>query len=185
MKNVDTASGWSRPGAGGYIIQITRALNNPKSQRLEIEYDIVDGEFKGYYQDLYNRRGFWGGNFIKSYKPNALPFLKQFIEVILESNQDCTGLVIGDFDDIDETRLPGKYLGIVYGMEEYRGNDGKIKQRPDHYNAIFMTPAQIQQGTFEVPELKLLENKPAPAAVVDTTQQMPEGFIASANENPF
>lgn len=171
MQNVDAAGG-NRPGPGGYIIRIRRALNKADKQYLEIEYDIAEGDFRGYYEDLNQRRGFWGGTFRRSYKPNALPFFKAFIKTVEECNGGAPGLTIGDYQDIDESKLPGLMLGIVYGYEEYVGNDGKVKQRPDHYNAEFTTLEKIRNGEFTVPDLVVSDKNPARAAsagVVDTT----------------
>lgn len=170
MQNVDAAGG-NRPGPGGYIIEITRVMNNLSKQRLEIEYDIANGEHKGYYADLQSRRNFWGGKFIKSYKENAKPFLKAFIQTVQECNGGAPGLVIGDFEDIDESKLVGCKVGIVYGYEEYIGNDGKLKQRVDHFGAEFVNLETIEAGEYTVPDLKLLDGAPAQAVaeVVDTT----------------
>lgn len=180
MKDVGTAN---RPDSGGYVIQIVRATNNAKKERIEIEYDIAEGPFEGYYADLKERRGFWGGSFFKSYKQNALPFFRQLIETVQECNEGAPGLVIGDFEDVDETKLPGKYLGIVFGSEEYMGNDGRIKTRPDNFNAQFVNLDVIRSGQYEVPEPKKYEaSAPAPGGVVDTTA----GFgPVSEDEMPF
>lgn len=178
MRNVDAAGG-NRPGAGGYVIQIMRVMDNPSKERLEIEYEIAEGEYRGYYTDLKERRGFWGGKLIRSYKPKALPFLKQFIQMIQECNDGAPGLVVGDYEGIEESKLPGCKIGIVYGMEEYVGNDGKVKQRPDTFGAEFMSLDRIRSGDYEVPDLKPLEGALAAAqsgGVVDTTAQMPDGF---------
>ena len=57
MSNVTSATGGNRPGAGGYVIRIQRATVRPKKQDIEIEYDICEGEFAGYYQSLCDRKG--------------------------------------------------------------------------------------------------------------------------------
>ena len=177
MQNIDTAGG-DRPGAGGYVIKITKAINRPDKEYVEIEYDIDEGKFRGYYADLNDRRGFWLGRFRKSTKAKALPFLRAFIELVQAENNGAPGLVVGDFEDIDESKLSGCRIGIVYGMEEYIGNDGKVKQRPDYFNAEFVPVERIRDGEFEPPELKPLENNPAQssAGVVDTTAGPVPGF---------
>ena len=171
MSNVTSATGGNRPGAGGYVIRIQRATVRPKKQDIEIEYDICEGEFAGYYQSLYNRKSFWLGKFYKSFKEKAMPFLKDFIEVIMDCNEDADDLLVmkdGKLD-VDETQLPGKTIGIVYGMEEYVGNDGQTKTRPDYFGAAFVSPKKIREGDYTVPELKKLDNGPAVGGVVDTT----------------
>lgn len=188
LSGVDSAGGFRRPEAGGYVIRITRAINNPKNTRIEMEFDITEGEFAGYYADLKSRAGFWGGTFSKSYSPKALPFLKSFIELVQECNPDTTGLVIGDFEDIDETKLVGMVIGMVVGEQEYMGNDGKIKTRLDWYNADYCTPDDIRAHNYTVPEFKPMEEKTAPAGarVTDTTQPDPvQGFQQVDNDLPF
>ena len=179
MQNIDTAGG-DRPGAGGYVIKITKVVNRPDKKYIEIEYDIDEGKFQGHYTDLYDRKGYWHGHgrFRKSTKDKALPYLKAFIELVQAENNGAPGLVVGDFENIDESKLPGCRLGVVYGMEEYIGNDGKVKQRPDFFNAEFVPIERIRNGEFEVPDLKPLENNPvqAGASVIDTTAGPVPGF---------
>ena len=56
-ENVQASSGeFARPTAGGYICLITNVEDVPmnaqgKGDYLRIEYDIADGEFKGYYKE--------------------------------------------------------------------------------------------------------------------------------------
>ena len=187
MRNVSAATGGSRPGPGGYVMQIVRVTNQPKNERIELEIDIAEGPYAGYYKDLSDRKQFWGAKFVKSYKENALPFFKSFIEIIQECNENTDGLVIGDFEDIDETKLVGKLFGMVYGMKEYIGNDGKTKEKPDWYNADYVSLDIIRNGEYEIPDLVPLgadgQQNPQPAGgVVDTTA----GFEAmDPNDVPF
>lgn len=187
LSGVDSAGGFRRPEAGGYVVRITRAINNPKNTRIEMEFDIIEGEFAGYYADLKGRAGFWGGTFSKSYSPKALPFLKSFIELVQKCNPGTTGLVIGDFEDIDETKLVGMVIGMVVGEQEYMGNDGKVKTRLDWYNADYCTPETVRIGDYKIPEFKALDAKPqATGRVTDTTQPDPvQGFQQVDNDLPF
>lgn len=186
LRDVDAAGSYKKPKAGGYVIRIMKVTNNQKNERLEFEFDFAEGEFVGYYTDLQERAKFWGGNFSKSYKENAKPFLKQFIELIMECNPGTHGLVIGDYEDIDETKLVGKAIGMVVGEKEYRGNDGKVKTKLDTYNAEFTTVDAIRAGEFEVPAFKPLaeDNQVQAGKVVDTTA-IPQGFIDNTDDTPF
>lgn len=187
MSNIDAAGNYPRPKAGAYIIRITKAINNPGKERTEFEFDIARGQFAGHYQDLYDRAGFWGGKFQKSYTDKALPFYKGFTEAVVASNADTEGLVIGDYEDVDETKFVNKLVGLVVGEREYIGNDGKQKIGWDMYNAIFLPVKDIEAGNYKVPELVPLEEKAAPFGnVVDTTADMPEGFSkVNDNDIPF
>ena len=171
FSNVDAAGNYPKPKAGGYVIRITRAENNMGKERTEFEFDFAEGEFKDYYQGLQERAKFWGGKFSKSYKEKARPFYRGFVETILASNAHTDGLVIGDFEDIDETKFVGKLVGMVVGEKAYIGNDGKEKVKLDTYNAEFVTVDAIRSGDYTVPAFIPLEEQtaPAPGNVVDTT----------------
>ena len=170
MANVESATGgYPKPKGGGYVCIVTDATNNVAKKRLEIKFDIYEGEFKGYFKELADRANFWGGNFSKSYSEKALPFLKQFIEVVVASNVSTDGLVIGNYEDIDETRLVGKLFGAAIGEKEYMGNDGLKKVKLDTYNAKFYPVEDIRTGNYAIPEFKKLDENAvdASAGVVD------------------
>lgn len=186
LQHVEAASNYPKPGPGGYAIEITKAVNNKDKERIEIEFDICAGEFAGYYKDMKERLGWHTAKFNKSYKPKALSFLKSFIQVVLDSNEDTDGLVVGDFEDIDETKLIGKKIGMVVGEAEYMGNDGTKKVKLDFYNATFINLESYRKGEYTVPDFKPLEGS-APSTssgVVDTTAGF-EPMTYDDNENPF
>lgn len=135
--------------AGGYICQITAAEDEPKKEYLRFEFDIADGEYKGYYRDLYDNKKFWAASFIKSYKTKAQGFFKLMLDCFEKSNRNFS------FHD-DERELRGKYIGLVLGYEEYVGNDNKVKQRI--IVTDFKTVKEIQNGEFDIPELKKLSD---------------------------
>ena len=186
MNNIEAAGNYPRPKAGGYVIQLTKVFNDKAKERLDIEYDFYEGDFKGYYADLNDRRGFWVGKFTKSYKDNALPFFRAFLEAVVASNKDTSNLIVGDYDDVDETQLPGKLVGMVIGERKYIGNDGQVKQNLDNYNATFIAVDDIRAGNFTVPELRVadeLQSGPAPE-VVDMSAPV-DGFTPDLSEPPF
>lgn len=152
---VSEAQEFKRPGPGGYIIKIVSVEDVEDKEYLKIEYDIADGEFKGYYKDLYKSRGFWGGSFIRSYKERALPFFKAFKTSVEVSNKGF------EFKN-DPQSLVGKFLGVVLGEEEYEGNDGSVKKRL--YVAQTRSGQSIRNNEFEVPALKKLAPKPGSIA---------------------
>jgi hypothetical protein len=132
---------------GGYICRIMSIDDVVDREYLKIEYDIAEGNFAGRYQELYNSRGFWGGNFIRSYKEKALPFFKGFITAVENSNK-------GFIFDNDESKLFGKIVGIVLGEEEYTKKDGSIGVRL--YANQIRSVEQIRKGV-EVPAMKRLK----------------------------
>lgn len=69
---------------GGYVAGICKAIDEPAKERLNIEWEVAEGEFKGYWREqtasliergkLNQGEWAWGGKTIKSYKEKALPF---------------------------------------------------------------------------------------------------------------
>ena len=144
-------------------------VNNIKDkERIEIGLEFVDGDIKDYCKSIKDRFGFWPARCTKSYKDTALPFFRAFIEAVQKSNADTDGLVIGDFEDVDETKLVGKLVGVVVGEREYDGNDGTRKTGLDWYNAEFMTVDEIRAGNFTVPDKRITGSRATVTAdVVD------------------
>jgi hypothetical protein len=141
--------------AGGYICKITRVEDFPDKQYLKIEFDIADGQYKGWYGDIFKRANFWGGNFIRSYKDSATVFFKGFITAVEESNPNYKW-------NWQEQTLVGKWIGLVLGYEEYENRNHEIKERI--YVAQNRSGKAIKNGDFTVPELKRLKQASKPAA---------------------
>ena len=59
---------------GGYIAKVESVKDVPEKEYLIIEWDFAEGQLKGHYADLFERKGFWGGKFFRSYKASALSF---------------------------------------------------------------------------------------------------------------
>lgn len=184
-KQVDAVEEGSRrrPPAGGYVARIKTVENVPQREYLRVEYDIAEGEWMGYFADLYERAHFWGGTFYRSYKEKARGLFKGFIVAVEESNNVS---IITEDGSIDELKLVGNEVGVVLGEEEYIGNDGSLKT---HLKVVkTLKTERIRKGDFTVPELKKLEGQTAPAAqndVIDTTQAAPQGFDELTEELPF
>ena len=153
IKDVEEATGgFKRPEAGGYVCIITDVEDFPEKEYLSIEYDIAEGEFRNYYKELDEKRGFWGARFIKSYKDSALPFFKSFCTAVTESNNKF----IFDGDEYcDEKTLFNKRIGLVLGEEEYQKQDGSLSTRL--YVAQTLSVDRIRKGDYKVPELKRLK----------------------------
>lgn len=166
-ENVQASSGeFARPTAGGYICKIIDVEDVPMNEQgkgdyLRIEYDIADGEFKGYYKEQFDR---WGGNwnasFIRSYKEKALGMLKHFTNCIEHSNA-------GYEWDWNEKGLIGKIVGLVLGEEEYRNNAGEVKTKLVVKNIA--TVEDIKNGNFKIPAPKKLAVESSNASINDFT----------------
>lgn len=185
MSNVNAAGNYPRPVPGGYVMEINAVTNNPQKEQLEICLEFTDGNLKGYCANIKERFNFWPARCTKSYKDKALPFFKAFIEAVQASNEDTTGLVIGDFEDVDETKLVGKAVGVVVGEREYDGNDGTRKKAIDWYNATFVSIDDIFKGNYEVPELRITGTKATVTEAVDVVDMSASFGPVSDDDVPF
>lgn len=130
---------------GGYICRIIGVKDWEQKEYLEIEYDIAEGNHRGYYLNLFQKFNFWGARLMRSYKQTAIQYFKAFIDAVEASNKDY-------YFNFDERTLIGKYIGIVLGEEEYKSNSGEIKKRL--YVHSVKTVKEIKEGKFKVPDFK-------------------------------
>ena len=172
-ETVQASSGeFARPTADGYICKIIDVEDVPMNEQgkgdyLRINYDIADGELKGYYQEQFNR---WGGNwnasFIRSYKEKALGMFKHFTNCIEASN-------VGYEWDWNEKGLIGKVVGLVLGEEEYQNSMGEIKTKL--VVSQIKTIEEIKNGDFKVPAPKKLaiENSATSFSPLEAEDDLP------------
>ena len=152
LENVTEAGEFNRLPAGGYVCKYTHVEDVAAKEYLYMEYDIVHGDYRGYYAELSKNKGFWGGKLYRSYKETALPMFKRMCSAVSKSNP---GFVFdGGKQNSNEKTLIGKYVGLVLGEEEYIGNDGNVKTRL--YVARECDIKDIKEGKFTVPALKKL-----------------------------
>ena len=163
---VETPREYKRLVPGGYICRITRVEDHPDKEYLKIEYDIADGMYKNYWSDTAERNGWWGGDFVKSYREGskAIGFFKQFIKAVEDSNSGYTFRW-------DEQTLVGKLVGLVLGEEEYNKRTGGVGIRLSVRKTVSV--ATIREGGYSVPQ-KL-------AAAVET----PVSSSVSDDDLPF
>ena len=111
FRNITSVNKYVNITPGGYICRITGIKDYEQKEYLEIEYDIAEGENRGYYLNLFQKFNFWGARFIRSYKQTAIQYFKAFIDAVEASNKEY-------YFNFDERTLIGKYVGIVLGEEE-------------------------------------------------------------------
>lgn len=162
LTNVEPEKGFGGPEPGGYILKIINVEDVPNKEYLKIDYDFAEGEYKNHYLNLFDKFGFWGGAMYKSYKEKSLGWFKAFISDIEASNP-------GYKWDNDEKKLEGKLFGAVLGAEEYRSNDGEVKESLKVKKTTSIQ--DIRDGKFKIPKLKKLEESNASNEVVDASAQ--------------
>lgn len=172
MTNVQEAGEFKRPGAGAYICGITKVEDVSDKEYLKVTYDIIDGEFKGYYKEMRenNPEWAWAGAYVKSYKTAALPMFKRFCTAVSRSNGNF--VFDGNTVNADEQTLVGKKIGLLLGEEEYYGNDGELKTRLYVVREFSIDKLNEQK----VPEIKKIkEDKPKDSSANAEWMKVPEG----------
>lgn len=177
LTNVQEAGEFERPAAGAYICKIIKAEDFPEKEYLKVTYDIAEGKFAGYYEDMRANHPdwLWAGAYTKSYKPKAQGMFKRFCSAVSRSN----GNFVFDADKInaDERTLAGKKIGLVFQEEEYYGNDGEKKTRLIVNREC---PVDAVAGA-KIPAVKKLPDEPDTNGV-DGFMAIPDGID---EEMPF
>ena len=173
MKNINWATveepqEFKKVTPGGYICKIVDVEDIEEKEYLKINYDIALGEFKDYYKELHESKGFWAGNYIRSYKDTAIKFFKGFLTAIEGSNQ---GFKADAFNG-DINTLKGKLIGLVLAEEEYVHKEtGEIRTRL--YVAQNRSIESIKTGDFKVPEKKCVSVEQAGFVSASNDEQLP------------
>ena len=173
---VEAVQDTKKLSSGAYICVITNVVDFPDKEYLKVEYDVYEGEFKGYFKERYiaNNRQFWSGVTFKSYSQKGLSFFKAFIEAVEDSNHGYRWNWI-------ESTLRGKIVGFVLGEEEYQATDGKIKKRL--YVHKILPVSKVREGNYKVPELKSYVKKDEQTAAAPTGSLRP---VSNNDDNlPF
>lgn len=164
--------------AGGYICKYTNVEDIAEKQYLYMEFDIAEGEYKGYFKELEERADFWAGKCYRSYKEKALPMFKRMCSAVTKSNK---GFIFDGNEHADESTLIGKKIGILLGEEEYIGNDGSVKTKLVVVRE--MPVDDIKAGKFKVPAIKkLVEEAEKPQTSDDGFMKIP---LDADEETPF
>lgn len=138
--------------AGPQACKIIEVINVPDKEYLDVYFDIVEGEFKGYFSALQANTGKNYGRITRSYKANSLPFFKAFITAIEKSNPGYKWT-----DSWDEKTLSNKYCAINFRDEEYVV-DGEVKVMAKPFEARSLQA--LRAGEIKVPPMKKLEVQP-------------------------
>ena len=149
----ENGGGFKRIPDGAYIVGIKKVTDNPEKQYLRLELDVCKGEYKNWYQKLYDadkrETKYWprDGVLVRIYSDKALPFFKGFITSVTKSNKNFNW-------EWDEQKLVNKVFGVVIGTEEYERQNGGVGKRP--YIASVHSVETIEKGEYEIPALKEL-----------------------------
>lgn len=154
--------------------RITEVTDVSEKSYLKVEFDIVSGPFKGFYQAIQERSGNWAGVLNRSYKDNALGFFKAFITAVEKSNPGYSW-------DWNEKSLVGKFVIVNYREEEEIYNDEiRTRVRPFEFRSI---PAW-KEGNIKEPVKKTLSDAERKAFEAAHTSSETTAFVAE-DDLPF
>lgn len=171
--------------AGCYVCEILGAVeeNYNGRERFVMQFDIAEGEYKGFYQQQYkaakerNNGAKYKGEHRQYMDGNSLPYFKGLITSIEKSNP---GYSFPWNLEGNEKTLKGKKFGAVMGREQIE-TDNKEKVFWTH---IFQVRSIEGLKDAKVPEDRLLNeqlaHQPAPAAdpslAADGFMNIPDGI---------
>jgi hypothetical protein len=166
--------------AGGYVAYITKVEDVPEKQYLRFEFDIVEGEYKGWFADDWKNQTredkFWHGIIRQNIPDETSPkydmqcgFFKRFTNAVEASNS-------GYHWDWNEVGLKGKLIGIVFGEVEKESKRGTryMTTQPSE----IVTVEAIEKDNYKVPAPKML----APQYSAPAPQQLEE---INSDDLPF
>lgn len=156
---------------GGHIVRIMnmrQEMSRNNKPMLVVSFDIDEGgEYDGFYKRAhatkkkFDQNAKWGGVIrYMLYAKDGMStnsFFKGFVSAVEESNP-------GYKWNWDERSMANKMVGMVFGEEEYRKNDGGIGVSVKAQQA---RSVQAIRDGVSVPERKKLKNKPQGYAPFD------------------
>ncbi len=171
--------------AGGYICKILNAEETESrggKPMLKVSFDIDEGEFKGYFRDLFKgwkensddpatvKWPFTGTKWVMFYNSEGKTNrdFKSFCTALEDS-----GTKVWINDTFDVNGLRGATLGMIFRREEHEYNNARSwRTVPVGFRSV----KTIEEGSFNVPE-----DKPLPEPVLTET----DSFTALDEDLPF
>lgn len=168
--------------AGCYVCEIlgVKEENHNGHERFVMQFDIAEGEYKGFYQQQYkaakerNVEAKYKGEHRQYMDGNSVPYFKGLITSIEKSNP---GYSFPWNLEGNEKTLKGKKFGAVMGREQIE-TDNKEKVFWTH---IFQIRSIDGLKDAKVPDDRLLNDQPAqrpasdPALAADGFMKIPDG----------
>lgn len=154
---------------GAYVCEIRSCAekgNRRGGSRLEILFDICEGEYKGWFmndwRDQNREDKFWHGIVNQNIPDESSPkydtqcgFFKRFVNRVEQSNP-------GYHWNWDEKTLVGKKIGVVFGEVERESQRGTryMTTRADSVVSV----EDVRTGKAKIPAPRMMDAAPAPAA---------------------
>lgn len=159
--NVKPVGGESKKlPAGGYVCQIIGAkeeMSRNGNPMLVVALEIAEGEYAGFYREKYNGQKWPNQAILRIMEPDGnkdapdvyskkAGRVKKFIQDVERSNEPYVF-------KWDESTLRGKYVGGLFGEEEFETDTGTAWATKIFYTT---TVANIREGKFNVPNSRPL-----------------------------
>lgn len=145
--------------AGGYVCAIRsgRVEAGKFGDQMVLALDICEGDYAGFFNDAFQSK--------KKKDPNA-KWPCVFYQSILNKDNLTNGWFKGLITSVersnpgyvwnwDENTLKGKFIGFVFGEEEWEAQDGSIRTNTKPKTA--RDRQAIRDGDFIIPPKKLIE----------------------------
>lgn len=172
---------------GGYIVKIMDCKeihgekNGDSFSYLDFAYDVIEGEYKDHFKELYKN----DSNEVKKWKGIYKAFIPQEGKQYYEENVNRFKTMIVNFEesnqgyhwDWDETKLKGKTIGVVYGEKEFETPQGDVIVITEP--RYFTSAENVRTGKFKEPKFKKLQKSQ------DFTSDFKTLENDSDNELPF
>lgn len=168
---------------GGYelLVMGVQVENNSKGSYMKIACDISYGEYLGFFKTDYDNQQTedkkWHCNYLLSI-PNddgseQDGWTKRRFKTVMEAFEDSNK---GYHWNWDEQTLKGKKIGGLFNIREYE-KDGKVRSATNL--AQLVSIKTIKDGTFKLPEDKLINKRPSADGFVNA------GTDSGKEFNPF
>ncbi len=177
---------------GGYVCKIVGAkpMDGGYGQSIKIAFDIIEGDYKDYYQKKYAANNSedkkWPGTFLLNVPSDdgserdgwTKRRFRTFTDALEDSN-------LGYHFDWDETKFKNKLIGFVFNYREWEASDGKVVLIPNPANVTSVD--NIRKENYKIPADRMLKGRKATAPASSPADPM--GFMAvpegSEEEIPF
>jgi hypothetical protein len=168
---------------GGYelLVMGVQVENNSKGSYMKIACDISYGEYLGFFKTDYDNQQTedkkWHCNYLLSI-PNddgseQDGWTKRRFKTVMEAFEDSNK---GYHWNWDEQTLKGKKIGGLFNIREYE-KDGKVRSATNLAQLVSVNT--IKDGTFKLPEDKLINKRPSADGFVNA------GTDSGKEFNPF
>ena len=163
---------------GAYVCEVTSVTDNQEKEYVEFVFDVAEGPHKGAYSDEWAAAHPYAHRAIMSYKETAAGLLKNWLNVLTESNPgfDAEAAYNGSCDNPQMLQwFVGKRFGLSMLWDYYTTKDGATvpleNPRPDWMHARLCTAQSVLDGSAKPPKRRERNTPSAPGTAPATPAQ--------------